>query len=94
MELKEKDSVYIQSFKHDGSLHRTWATGYVIEANDQRIVAVTDPRARFRGRWPQMGDQGTGSLLLLSRSLVQCHLHDPQGRGALLLQYRIPKPGG
>ena len=41
MELKEKDSVYIQSFKHDGSLHRTWATGYVIEANDQRIVAVT-----------------------------------------------------
>ena len=42
MELKEKDSVYIQSFKHDGSLHRTWATGYVIEANERRIVAVTD----------------------------------------------------
>ena len=42
MDLKEKDSVYIQSFKHDGSLHRTWATGFVIEANEQRIVAVTD----------------------------------------------------
>ena len=42
MRLKEKDSVYIQSFKHDGSLHRTWATGFVIEANEKRIVAVTD----------------------------------------------------
>lgn len=42
MELREKDYVYIQSYKHDGSLHRTWAKGYVIEANDKRIVAVTN----------------------------------------------------
>lgn len=42
MELKERDYVYIQSFKHDGSLHRTWAKGYVIEANEKRIVAVTN----------------------------------------------------
>lgn len=42
MELHEKDSVYIQSYKHDGSLHRTWAKGFVIEANAQRIVAVTN----------------------------------------------------
>ena len=42
MELKEKEYVYIQSFKHDGSLHRTWAMGYVIEANEERIVAVTN----------------------------------------------------
>lgn len=34
--------VYVQSFKHDGSLHRTWAKGFVIEANDERIVAVTN----------------------------------------------------
>lgn len=34
--------VYIQSFKHNGSLHRTWAKGFVIEANDQQIVAVTN----------------------------------------------------
>ncbi|MEG0329827.1 MAG: DUF402 domain-containing protein [Longicatena sp.] len=42
MELHEKEHVYIQSYKHDGSLHRTWAMGYVIEANEQRIVAVTN----------------------------------------------------
>lgn len=42
MKLQEKDNVYIQSYKHDGSLHRTWATGFVIEANEQRIVAVTN----------------------------------------------------
>ncbi len=42
MELQEREYVYIQSFKHDGSLHRTWAKGYVIEANETRIVAVTN----------------------------------------------------
>lgn len=39
---KIKDQIYIQSFKHDKSLHRTWAKGYVIEANKNRIVAITD----------------------------------------------------
>ena len=34
--------IYIQSYKHDGSLHRTWAKGYVLEANEQRFVVVTN----------------------------------------------------
>ena len=34
--------VYIQSYKHDGSLHRTWCRGFVLEANEDYIVAVTD----------------------------------------------------
>ena len=42
MHPQEKEYVYIQSFKHDGSLHRTWAQGYVLEANDKRYVAVTN----------------------------------------------------
>lgn len=37
-----KELIYIQSFKHDGSLHRTWAKGYVMEANERRIVCVTN----------------------------------------------------
>jgi len=40
--VKEKDHVYIQSYKHDGSLHRTWAKGFVIESNATRIVLVTN----------------------------------------------------
>lgn len=36
------ESIYIQSFKHDGSLHRTWAKGFVIESSKRRIVAVTN----------------------------------------------------
>ena len=35
-------SIYIQSFKHNGTLHRTWAKGYVMEANEERIVCVTN----------------------------------------------------
>ena len=34
--------IYVQSFKHDGSLHRTWSLGFVIEANDERTVVVTN----------------------------------------------------
>lgn len=39
---KVKDTVYIQSYKHDGSLHRTWAKGYVIESNEKQMVVVTN----------------------------------------------------
>lgn len=35
-------SIYIRSFKHNGKLHRTWAKGFVIESNENRIVAVTN----------------------------------------------------
>lgn len=34
--------VFIQSYKHDGSLHRTWCRAFVVEADEERIVAVTD----------------------------------------------------
>lgn len=37
-----KEHIFIQSFKHDGSLHRTWSQGYVIESSKKRIVAITD----------------------------------------------------
>ncbi|MFR2702843.1 MAG: DUF402 domain-containing protein [Longicatena caecimuris] len=43
MELQENQYVYIQSYKHDGSLHQdTGQMGYVLEANEKRIVAVTN----------------------------------------------------
>ena len=42
MILKENEIVYIQSYKHDGSLHRTWAKGVVIESNDHQFVVVTN----------------------------------------------------
>ena len=41
--VPEKGSeVYIQSYKHDGSLHRTWCRAFVLEASEKRIVAVTN----------------------------------------------------
>ncbi len=39
---KEKDMIFIQGYKHDKSLHRTWSQAYVIESNPRRIVAITD----------------------------------------------------
>ena len=30
--------VHIQSYKHDGSLHRTWCKGFVLEADEKHIV--------------------------------------------------------
>lgn len=40
--MKARDEIYIQSYKHDGSLHRTWAKGYVLEVTEERIVLVTN----------------------------------------------------
>ncbi len=34
--------VFVQSYKHDGSLHRTWCKGFVLEANEDRFVVVTN----------------------------------------------------
>ena len=34
--------VYIQSYKHNGSLHRTWCKGFVLESDEDRYVAVTN----------------------------------------------------
>ena len=42
MKPEIKEEIYIQSYKHDGTLHRTWAKGYVIESDDEKVVAVTD----------------------------------------------------
>ena len=42
MILKENEIVYLQSYKHDGSLHRTWAKGVVIESSDDQFVVVTN----------------------------------------------------
>ena len=39
---EEGTYVYIQSYKHDGSLHRTWCRGFVLEADEDHIVAVTN----------------------------------------------------
>ena len=36
------DHVYIQSYKHDGSLHRTWSKGFVIEKDKDKIVVGTN----------------------------------------------------
>ena len=41
MELQIGQSIYIQSFKHDGSLHRTWAKGIVVDVLKNVWIIVT-----------------------------------------------------
>ena len=41
-ELKIGDSVFVQSYKHNGSLHRTWSKALVIDVTDDFYVVVTD----------------------------------------------------
>lgn len=40
--LEVGSEVYIQSYKHDGSLHRTWCKGVVVRATDTEYVVVTN----------------------------------------------------
>ena len=36
------DSVYVQSYKHDGSIHRTWSKAFVLDETEDFYVVVTD----------------------------------------------------
>lgn len=40
--LKPGSEVWIQSYKHDGSLHRTWCKAFVLEENEEAYVVVTN----------------------------------------------------
>lgn len=41
MKLENNQLVYIQSYKHDGTLHRTWAKGYVVTSSEDAFIVVT-----------------------------------------------------
>ena len=41
-DLKIGDSVFVQSYKHNGSLHRTWSKALVIDVKEHFVVVVTD----------------------------------------------------
>ncbi len=41
-ELAIGESVFVQSYKHDGKLHRTWSKGLVIDIQPHTLVVVTD----------------------------------------------------
>lgn len=41
-ELKKGDSVFVQSYKHNGSIHRTWSKAFVVDVTDDFYVVVTD----------------------------------------------------
>ncbi len=40
--LKIGDRVFVESYKHDGSIHRTWSKAIVIDILDNCYVVVTD----------------------------------------------------
>ena len=41
--LPEKHTyLYVHSYKHDGKMHRTWAKGFVLDANEECITIVNN----------------------------------------------------
>ncbi|MBR2577796.1 MAG: DUF402 domain-containing protein [Erysipelotrichaceae bacterium] len=42
MNLQIGGNVFVQSYKHNGSLHRTWSKALVIDVKDDFAVVVTD----------------------------------------------------
>lgn len=41
MKPKIGDVVYVQTYKHDGSTHRTWSSATVLDVDESKIVAIT-----------------------------------------------------
>ena len=42
MNVEVGEFVHVQSFKHNGSLHRTWSKALVVDVKENFVVAVTD----------------------------------------------------
>ena len=40
---KEGDFTTIQSYKHDGSLHRTWRDTMVLKTTENALIGANDP---------------------------------------------------
>lgn len=38
---QENSMVYIQSYKYNGSLHRTWSKGFVLKSNEHETIVIT-----------------------------------------------------
>jgi len=76
--------VYIQSYKHNGSIHRTWSKALVIEADKEKVVAVTE-KAWVIESDGKMGDKRTGNLFFLYGKMVQHPMHAKKQRYLLLL---------
>lgn len=41
MKPKIGDVVYVQTYKHDGSTHRTWSAATVLDVDEEKIVSIT-----------------------------------------------------
>jgi uncharacterized protein len=41
MQLDVGQTIYIQSYKYDGSLHRTWSKATVLDVKEHVIVVMT-----------------------------------------------------
>ena len=39
---REGEFITVKSYKHDGSLHRTWRDSMVLKTSDQAIIACND----------------------------------------------------
>lgn len=42
MEQIVGEEIYIQSYKHDGKVHRTWMRAFVVEETEEYTVAITN----------------------------------------------------
>lgn len=47
--LKLNDKVIIQSFKHNGILHRTWKYATIADIDDEKIVVITEKSRVIEG---------------------------------------------
>ncbi len=67
---KEGDFITIQSYKHDGSLHRTWRDTMVLKTTENAIIGVNDHTLVTESDGRRWGHSRTGYCLLSQEILV------------------------
>ena len=61
---KEGDFITIQSYKHDGSLHRTWRDTMVPKTTENAVIGVNDHTLVTESDGETMGNPRTSYCLL------------------------------
>ena len=82
---KEGEFVTIQSYKHDGKLHRTWRDTMVLKTSEHSMIGVNDHTLVTESDGRRWVTREPAIVYFSQKVLVQCNSNDSRKGGFLLL---------
>lgn len=67
---KEGETIQIQSYKHNGLIHRIWNETTILKATELCIIGANDRTMVTESDRPYLDDERTGYLLFPCKTMV------------------------